>query len=152
MRLEDTNYAKSTNNFQCQSTGDTTTSNTTTSNTTSTSTSSEASGGSGLSSGAKAGVGIGVSVGVLAILGLLFLYMRRRRQQKKGAEGVRSEDDKSESLFNELDGSGARLEAPGIKSEMIAELQAEDEAAELQSDKGQNIGKDRKIQNPAELE
>lgn len=141
------NYAESTNDFQCKSTG-----NTTTSNTNSTSIGSEASRDSGLSSGAKAGVGVGVSMGVLAILGVLFLYMRRKRQQKKGAEVVRSEDDKRESFSNELGGSGARLEAPGTRSEMAAELQAEGKAAELQADKGQNIVKNRKIQNPAELE
>ncbi|CAI7641867.1 unnamed protein product [Penicillium pancosmium] len=67
-------------------------------------------------------------------------------------EGAESDGNRRKFLINELDGSGAGLEAPATKSEMTAELPTDVKTAELQADNAQDIAKDRKTQNPPELE
>lgn len=156
--LKNTNYADASTQFECiltKSTGGDDSSTTTAtavlvthtgitspSSTSSSSSASEsASVGSnnsgdtsGLSSGAKAGIGVGVGVGVPAIIGFVLFFIYRRRHQKKREQDIRSENDGSASPV-EVDGGSARVEAPGTKSEMTAEL-----------------GTDGKNKEPAELE
>jgi hypothetical protein len=81
----------------------------------------------------------------LGLLGVFSLYMRRRKRQNKGTKKAGSEGYRIECLINEPDESGARLEDPGIKSEIAAELPTEVKTAELQADNTQDIEKNRNI-------
>lgn len=56
------------------------------------------SGDGGLSGGAKAGIAIGVVAGVLALVGLVFLLLARKRKQKEGMQSI-SDDEKLHGAF-----------------------------------------------------
>lgn len=52
----------------------------------------------GLSGGAKAGIAIGVVAGVLALVGLVFLLLAKKRKQREGMQGV-NDDEKLHGAF-----------------------------------------------------